>query len=77
FQRALVATMLALVFLILFAVVLAIFLVAVLNKYLGDPWGTGVAGLILLVCALVFAMRARSNFKEMEREASQLSMRGR
>lgn len=76
-QRAILDTFLALLFVTLGAVVLAIFLVALLNKYLGDPWGTGVAALALLACALVFWARARANFREMEREAQMLAERRR
>jgi len=75
-QRAILDTFLALLFVSIGAVVLSIFLVALLNKYLGDPWGTGVAALAMLVLALVFWMRARANFREMEREATALSRRG-
>lgn len=75
-QRAILDSFLAILFLTLGAVVLSSFLVAVLNKYIGDPWGTGVAALALLVVALVFWMRARANFREMEREAAALSRRG-
>lgn len=75
-QRALLDTFLAILFVSLGAVVLAIFLVAVLNKYLGDPWGTGVAALALLIVAAIFWMKARANFREMEREASRLAGRG-
>ena len=76
-QRAMVNTILALIFVTVFAVVLAIFLVAVLNKYLGDPWGTGVAALALLVTAAFFGLRAKQNFQEMEREAQALADRAR
>jgi hypothetical protein len=76
-QRAILNTFLALLFVTLGGVVLSIFLVAILNKYLGDPWGTGVAALALLLAAAMFASRAKSNFKEMEREASALSDRAR
>ena len=76
-QKAILNSMLALLFVTLGAVALAVFLVAVLNKYLGDPWGTGLAALILLVTGAVFGLRAKSNFKEMEREAQALAERGR
>lgn len=76
-QKAVINSMLALLFVTLGAVALAIFLVAVLNKYLGDPWGTGLSALILLVVGAVFGLRAKSNFKEMEREAQMLAERGR
>ena len=74
-QKALVASVLALVFVILGAIVLSIFLVGVLNYYLGDPWGTGVAALALLAIAGAFWMRARGHFAAMEREAKALSDR--
>lgn len=76
-QKAIVNSILALLFATLGAVALAVFLVAVLNKYLGDPWGTGVATLILLLVAGLFGLRAKSNFKEMEREAEMLAARAR
>lgn len=74
-QRALIDSFLAILFLTLGAIVLSIFLVAVLNKYLGDPWGTGVTALTLLITALVFWLRARANFRAMEREAAALAGR--
>lgn len=74
-QRAVLATFLALVFVAIGGVVLSIFLVALLNRYLGDPWGTGVAALALLVAALVFWARARANFRAMEREAQAMTAR--
>lgn len=76
-QRAILNSMLALLFVTLGAVALAIFLVAVLNKYLGDPWGTGLAALLLLATGALFGLRAKSNFKEMEREAQALADRTR
>lgn len=72
-QRALVASLLAALFVALGAIVLSIFLVAVLNRYLGDPWGTGLAALLLLLAAGFFAMRARSEFGTMKREAEALT----
>lgn len=76
-QQAIVNSMLALLFVTLGAVALAVFLVAVLNKYLGDPWGTGLAALILFAAGAAFGMRAKSNFKAMEREAEALASRAR
>lgn len=76
-QRALVATMVSMLFAAAAVVVLTIFLIALLNKYLGDPWGTGLAALILLVVSLAFWMRARANFHTMEVEAAMLMGRGR
>lgn len=76
-QRAIVDTVLALLFLTLGAIVLSIFLVAALNRFLGDPWGTGVAALALLFLAAFFGLRAKSNFRKMEREATALTSRGR
>lgn len=72
-QRALVASLVAVLFLVLGAIVLSIFLVAVLNHYLGDPWGTGLAALLLLAAAAVFGLRARWQFATMKREAEQLT----
>lgn len=76
-QRALVATLVAVLLAAAAVVLLAIFLVALLNRYLGDPWGTGVAALLLVAVALVFWMRARANFHAMEIEAALLAGRGR
>lgn len=76
-QRAILDSVLAILFLTLGAIVLSIFLVAVLNKYLGDPWGTGLTALILLLTAAFFGLRARSNFQTMQREAEALTSRGR
>lgn len=76
-QQAIVNSMLALLFVTLGAVALAVFLVAVLNRYLGDPWGTGLAALLLLAAGAAFGMRAKSNFREMEREAESLASRAR
>jgi hypothetical protein len=64
--------LLALLFATIGLVVLAIFLVAALNRWLGDPWGTGVTALILLACAVAFALRSRAAFKGIEREAQAL-----
>lgn len=72
-QRALVASLVAALFFSIGAVVLAIFLVAVLNRFLGAPWGTGVAALLLFLAAAFFAMRARSEFATMKREAERLT----
>jgi hypothetical protein len=71
-QRALVETLLAGLFVVLGVIVLSVFLVAVLNKYLGDPWGTGLTALILLAFAGLFYLRARASFRVMEREAQAL-----
>ena len=76
-QRALVATAIAVFLAMVGVIVLSIFLVAVLNRYLGDPWGTGVAALALLVTATVFFLRAKSNFRQMELEAKVLAERPR
>lgn len=76
-QRALLDTILALLFVSIGAVVLAIFLVALLNHLLGDPWGTGVAALALLLVGMVFLLKARANFRTMEREAALLTERTR
>ena len=76
-QRALVATFIGVFLAAIGAVILAIFFVAVLNRYLGDPWGTGVAALVFLAAGAVFFLRAKSQFKEMEREASALADRPR
>lgn len=76
-QRALVASLMAALFMTLGAIVLSIFLVAVLNKYLGDPWGTGVAALALLATAAIFALKARGEFATMKREAEALTRGGR
>lgn len=75
-QRALVASLLAGLFFVLGAVVLSIFLVTALNRYLGDPWGTGIAALLLLATAGIFGMRARSEFATMKREAESLTRPG-
>lgn len=72
-QQAIVATLLAALFLVLGAIVLSIFLVQALNWLLGDPWGTGVAALALLVAAAIFGLRARSRFAAMRREAEALA----
>lgn len=61
--------LIALLFALIGLVVLSIFLVAVLNKYLGDPWGTGLTALLLLVAAVVFALRSRAAFQGIEQEA--------
>lgn len=74
-QRALVASLIAGLFFVLGAAVLAIFLVAALNRYLGDPWGTGVAALLLLATAGIFSLRARWEFARMNREAETLMKR--
>jgi len=71
-QRAIVATLLAGIFFVLGAIVLSIFLVAVLNRYLGDPWGTGLAALLLIAAAALFSLRTRAAFRAMEREAAAL-----
>ena len=62
----------ALVFAILGLIVLSIFLVAALNRFLGDPWGTGVTALLLLLGAAVFWMRSRAAFHGIEKEARDL-----
>lgn len=72
-QQALVASLAAALFFALGAVVLSIFLVAVLNRYLGDPWGTGAAALLLLLTAAAFGLRARAQFATMKREAELLT----
>lgn len=74
-HRALVASLIAGLFFVLGAAVLAIFLVAALNRYLGDPWGTGVAALLLLATAGIFSLRARWEFARMNREAETLMKR--
>lgn len=76
-QRALIASMLAALLVAAAVVVLTIFLIALLNRYLGDPWGTGVAALLLIGGALLFWSRARANFHQMELEAAMLMGRGR
>lgn len=76
-QRALVATAIALFFVGAAVVVLTIFLIALLNDLLGDPWGTGLAALLLLVVGAAFWLRARANFHAMELEAAMLMGRGR
>jgi len=62
----------ALVFAVLGLIVLSIFLVAALNKLLGDPWGTGLTALILLLAAVAFALRSRAAFQGIEEEARSL-----
>lgn len=76
-QRAIVATMIGVFLAAIGAVILAVFLIAVLNKYLGDPWGTGVAAILFLAGGAVFFLRAKGQFKEMEREAHTLAERPR
>jgi len=76
-QKAVVSSLLALVFVVLFAIVLSIFLVSLLNHLLGEPWGTGAAALLLLALAGFFWLRARGHFRAMEREAAALAGRGR
>lgn len=65
-------TLIAAVFAVLGLIVLSIFLVAALNKLLGDPWGTGATALLLLVAAALFGLRARSAFHGIEDEARRL-----
>lgn len=72
-QRAIVSALIGSVFFLLGAIVLSIFLVAVLNKLLGDPWGTGLTALLLLATGGLFFLRARASFREMEREANALA----
>ena len=74
-QRAVVSALIGSVLFLLGAVFLSIFLVAVLNKYLGDPWGTGLTALLLLLGAGAFFLRAKASFREMEREAKALAER--
>jgi hypothetical protein len=66
---------LAIVFAFLGLVVLSIFLVAALNKLLGDPWGTGLTALILLGAAAFFGLRSKAAFSGIEREARALQPR--
>ncbi|HEX2021834.1 MAG TPA: hypothetical protein VHH36_03925 [Candidatus Thermoplasmatota archaeon] len=72
-QRALLAGLVATLFAAAGIVVLSVFLVAVLNRWLGDPWGTGVAAALLLLAALAFVLRARAAFRAIEREAKALA----
>jgi len=76
-QRAIVSALIGAVLFVLGAIVLSIFLVAVLNKYLGDPWGTGLTALVLLALAGAFFVRSKLSFREMEREAKALAERKR
>lgn len=76
-QRAIVATLIGVFLAAIGAVILAIFFVAVLNRYLGDPWGTGVAALLFLLAGAAFLLRAKSQFKEMEMETRALAERPR
>jgi hypothetical protein len=64
----------AIVFAFLGLIVLSIFLVAALNRLLGDPWGTGLTALILLLAAGFFWMRSRAAFAGIEREAQALQV---
>lgn len=64
--------LLALLFAFIGLVVLSIFLVAALNRLLGDPWGTGLTALLLLLAAAAFALRSRAAFKGIEAEARSL-----
>lgn len=64
--------LIALVFAVLGLIILSIFLIAVLNKYLGDPWGTGLTALLLILGAVAFGLRSRSAFKAIEAEAMDL-----
>lgn len=76
-QRALVATFIGVFLAAIGAVILAVFLVAVLNKFLGDPWGTGLAALLFLAAGTAFFLRAKGQFREMEIEARTLAERRR
>ncbi|MEA3200817.1 MAG: hypothetical protein QOE90_2245 [Thermoplasmata archaeon] len=64
--------MIALVFAVLGLIILSIFLIAALNKLLGDPWGTGLTALLLILAAVGFGLRSRAAFLGIEAEAREL-----
>lgn len=72
-QRAVVSALIGSVLVVLGVIVLSIFLVSLLNHLLGDPWGTGLTAFLLLAAGAGFFLRARSSFREMEREARALA----
>jgi len=71
-MRGVREALIAVVFALLGLIVLSIFLVAALNKLLGDPWGTGVTALLLLLAAVFFGLRSRAAFQGIEKEAREL-----